>query len=58
MRLAPDPLYAEFVTRTLCDVVAGRPPVAGLEDAARIMHVLDAAYSSARQGGASVAVAL
>jgi hypothetical protein len=30
--------------------------VAGLQDAARVMHVLDAAYRSARSGGAVVTV--
>ena len=50
-----DRFYATFVRRTLDDYRAGRPPFADLDEMARIMAVIDAAYASHAQGGAPVA---
>jgi predicted dehydrogenase len=55
VRLVPveldnDALYPLFVERTLADVRAGRPPVAGLAELEAVMRVVDAAYRSHRTG--------
>ena len=54
--LDTDIYYAKFVAQTLADVASGKPPIAGLGDAEAMMHVMDAAYASARSGGAPCAV--
>ena len=54
LRLETDGYYADFVTQTLRQFRAGEPPAAGLADALAVMRVIDAAYVSARAGGAPV----
>jgi predicted dehydrogenase len=54
IRTETDVYYPAFVKRVLADWQAGKPPIAGLEDAAATMRIIDAAYASARQGGAPV----
>lgn len=55
--LDTDALYGDFVARVLADVQAGAAPLAGLADAEAVMRVIDAAYASAREGGARREVA-
>jgi predicted dehydrogenase len=55
--LDTDPLYGNFVTRVLEEVRSGKPPIAGLTDAERVMRVIDAAYASASAAGALRVVA-
>jgi predicted dehydrogenase len=50
IELDNDALYPPFVERTLADVRAGRPPVAGLAELEAVMRVVDAAYRSHRTG--------
>ena len=50
VELDHDAFYPPFVERTLADVRAGRPPVAGLADLEAVMRVVDAAYRSDRTG--------
>jgi len=50
--LAAEFLYGHYVERVLADFAAGRRPVAGLAEAEAVMRVLDAAYASAKLGGA------
>jgi predicted dehydrogenase/sugar phosphate isomerase/epimerase len=52
VRLETDVYYPAFVTRVLAEFRAGSSPVAGLRDAEAMMEIIDAAYASARQGGA------
>jgi predicted dehydrogenase len=58
LQLAPDATYGDFVSRTIADLRSGRPPVAGLQDAARAMCVIDAAYLSAQTNGNSVEIGI
>jgi predicted dehydrogenase len=48
VELDNDAFYPTFVERTLADVQAGRPPVAGLSELEAVMRVVDAAYRSHR----------
>jgi hypothetical protein len=41
-----------FVKRVLTECRTGAKPIASLRDAELMMQVMDAAYASARQGGA------
>jgi predicted dehydrogenase len=50
VELDHDALYPPFVERTLADVRAGRPPLAGLAELEAVMRVVDAAYRSHRTG--------
>lgn len=50
VELDNDAFYPPFVERTLADVRAGRPPVAGLAELEAVMRVVDAAYRSHRTG--------
>ncbi len=43
--------YPVFVTEAIDRFVKGQPPVAGLDDLAEAMRVIDAAYASDRTGG-------
>jgi predicted dehydrogenase len=52
VRLETDIYYPLFVRRVLDECRAGSWPVAGLRDAEAMMEIIDAAYASARQGGA------
>lgn len=52
VRLETDVYYPEFVRRVLDECRAGGSPVAGLRDAEATMEIVEAAYASARQGGA------
>ncbi len=48
--------YPLFVTESIDRFAKGLPPIAGLEDIANIMLVIDAAYDSDRAGGATIAL--
>jgi predicted dehydrogenase len=50
VELDNDAFYPPFVERTLADVRAGRPPVAGLAELEAVMRIVDAAYRSHRTG--------
>lgn len=50
--LDTDPCYGFFVERVLAEAKNGEHPIAGLREAEEVMRVLDAAYASARVGGA------
>jgi len=50
--LDTDPYYGVFVERVLAEAKSGGRPIAGLREAEEVMRVLDAAYASARVGGA------
>jgi predicted dehydrogenase len=50
--LDTDPYYGVFVERVLAEAKSGGHPVAGLREAEEVMRALDAAYASARVGGA------
>jgi predicted dehydrogenase len=52
LRLETDVYYPLFVKRVLADYQNGEKPVASLRDAEAMMQVVDAAYASARSGGA------
>ena len=52
LRLETDIYYPLFVQRVLAECRSGAKPVASLRDAEAMMQVMDAAYASARQGGA------
>ena len=52
LRLETDIYYPLFVQRVLAECRCGAKPVASLRDAEAMMQVMDAAYASARQGGA------
>ena len=52
VRLETDIYYPLFVRRVLDECRAGSSPVAGLRDAEAMMEIVEAAYASARQGGA------
>ncbi|MDE1949328.1 MAG: Gfo/Idh/MocA family oxidoreductase [Burkholderiales bacterium] len=52
LRLETDVYYPLFVKRVLAECRSGASPVASLRDAEAMMQVMDAAYASARQGGA------
>jgi predicted dehydrogenase len=52
VRLDTDVYYPVFVKRVLEECRTGRPPLAGLRDAEAMMKIMDAAYASARLGGA------
>ncbi|HEV8260325.1 MAG TPA: Gfo/Idh/MocA family oxidoreductase [Burkholderiales bacterium] len=52
IRLNTDVYYPIFVKQVLAEYRAGKAPVAGLRDAEAVMRIMDAAYASARQGGA------
>jgi predicted dehydrogenase len=54
LRLNTDDYYPVFVERVLADIQSAGAPVAGLKDAADVMRIIDAAYASARAGGAPV----
>jgi predicted dehydrogenase len=46
--------YPVFVTESIDRFTKGRPPLAGLDDLAEVMEVVDAAYASNLAGGAKV----
>lgn len=50
--LDTDIYYPLFVDRVLAEAAAGAEPFVGLKDAEVMMRVMDAAYASARAGGA------
>jgi predicted dehydrogenase len=50
-------MYPEFVTESIDRFAKGLPPVADLDDLVAVMQVVDAAYASSRQNGASMKVA-
>jgi predicted dehydrogenase len=52
LRLETDVYYPLFVQRVLAECRSGAKPLASLRDAEAMMQVMDAAYESARQGGA------
>lgn len=52
LRLETDVYYPLFVQRVLAECRSGAKPIASLRDAEAVMQVMDAAYASARQGGA------
>lgn len=52
LRLETDVYYPLFVKRVLAECRTGAKPIASLRDAEAMMQVIDAAYTSARQGGA------
>ena len=52
VRLETDIYYPLFVRRVLDECRAGSSPVAGLRDAEAVMEIVEAAYASARLGGA------
>ena len=52
VRLETDIYYPVFVRRVLDECRTGSSPVAGLRDAEAMMEIIEAAYASARQGGA------
>jgi predicted dehydrogenase len=52
LRLETDVYYPLFVKRVLAECRTGAKPIASLRDAEAVMQVMDAAYASARQGGA------
>jgi predicted dehydrogenase len=52
VRLNTSVYYPVFVERVLADYRAGKPPIAGLREAEAVMQIVDAAYASARNGGA------
>jgi hypothetical protein len=52
LRLETDVYYPLFVKQVLAECRAGGKPIASLRDAEAMMQVMDAAYASARQGGA------
>jgi len=52
LRLETDVYYPLFVKQVLSECRAGARPIASLRDAEAMMQVMDAAYASARQGGA------
>jgi len=52
IRLETDVYYPIFVKQVLAECRAGAKPLASLRDAEAMMQVMDAAYASARQGGA------
>ncbi|RWH78064.1 Gfo/Idh/MocA family oxidoreductase [Mesorhizobium sp.] len=51
-RLDTDIYYPLFVDKVLAEVAAGAKPFAGLREAEEMMRIMDAAYASARAGGA------
>lgn len=53
-RFETDLYYPEFVRRALDESAAGATPFAGLAEAQRALAVVEAAYASAKQGGAPV----
>jgi predicted dehydrogenase len=57
LRLETDVYYPIFVRRVLAECRSGAKPLASLRDAEAMMQVMDAAYASARQGGAPQALA-
>lgn len=52
LRLETDVYYPLFVKQVLAECRTGVKPIASLRDAEAVMQVMDAAYASARQGGA------
>ena len=52
IRVETDVYYPLFVKRVLAECRTGAKPLASLRDAEAMMQVMDAAYASARQGGA------
>ena len=56
LRLETDVYYPLFVKRVLAECRTGSKPLASLRDAEAMMQVMDAAYASARQGGAPQAL--
>ena len=52
LQLETDIYYPLFVRRVLEECRSGAKPVASLRDAEAMMQIMDAAYTSARQGGA------
>jgi predicted dehydrogenase len=52
LQLETDIYYPLFVKRVLAECRTGASPIASLRDAELMMQVMDAAYASARQGGA------
>jgi predicted dehydrogenase len=52
IRIETDVYYPLFVKRVLDECRTGAKPLASLRDAEAMMQVMDAAYTSARQGGA------
>jgi predicted dehydrogenase len=54
--LDTDALYPPFALAALADWRAGRPPRSGLAEAEAAMAVVDAAYRSAREGGAVIRI--
>ena len=52
VQLETDIYYPLFVNRVLSECNSGAKPIASLRDAELMMQVMDAAYASARQGGA------
>jgi len=52
LRLETDVYYPLFVKQVLAECRTGAKPIASLRDAEAMMQVMDAAYTSARNGGA------
>lgn len=57
VRLETDVYYPAFVKRVLDECRSGSPPLAGLRDAEATMEIIEAAYASARSGGAPQKIA-
>jgi predicted dehydrogenase len=51
LQLDTDAYYPVFVRQVLAECRNGQKPIASLRDAEAIMQVMDAAYTSAREGG-------
>jgi predicted dehydrogenase len=52
VQLDTDPYYGIFVNTVLSEAKSGAKPFAGLREAEEMMRIMDAAYASARAGGA------
>ena len=56
VRAAHSPWYPTFAAESIDRVTRGRPPIAGLDDLAAAMRVIDGAYRSADAGGTPVSL--
>lgn len=54
LRLNTDDYYPIFVERVIADYLNGNQPIAGFPEAEAVAQVMDAAYASALDGGATI----